>query len=115
MSLVAASKVYDATTTAAITGTAALQAATTLALNTSGDGKPIDTDTVSLTGTAVGTYNSKDVATATTVSYSGLSLTGASAANYSLTAHATSAATITAKPITLSGLCNPYRYGGRNL
>ncbi|MBK9223774.1 MAG: hypothetical protein IPO23_02300 [Flavobacterium sp.] len=48
-----------------------------------------------LTGTAVGTYNSVNVATATTVTFTGVSLTGAQAGNYSLTAHPSQAATIT--------------------
>ncbi|MDO8291836.1 MAG: MBG domain-containing protein, partial [Gallionella sp.] len=58
-------------------------------------------DTVSLSGTSVGTYNSKDVATASTVTFSGLTLGGAQAGNYSLTPHATQAATITPRALTI--------------
>ena len=99
---VPASKVYDGTTTAVVSGTAALQADGGSAGSTS-DGKPYTGDTVSLTGTATGTYNSKDVATATTVTFGGLSLTGTGNGDYTLTA-STQAATITPKALTYSGL-----------
>jgi hypothetical protein len=99
-----ASKVYDATTTATLTsGSAALQTAETAGPGTTADGKPYTVDTVSLTGTASYAYNTKDVATATGVIASGLSLTGANSGNYTLTAPSL-AATITAKALTLSGL-----------
>ena len=101
---VAASKVYDATTGVTLIGTAALQGTEAAGAGSTADGKPYSGDTVSLTGTAVGTYNSKDVASATTVTYSGLSLTGAQAGNYTLTTQGTSAATITTKALTESGL-----------
>ena len=52
----------------------------------------------------MGTFNDKDVADATTVSFSGVSLTGTEATNYTLTAHADAAHTITPKPITISGI-----------
>ena len=84
--LTSANKVYDGTTTAAVSGTAVLQAA--VATGTSSDGIPFTGDTVSLTGTAVGNFNTKDVLTANTVTFTGLSLTGAQAGNYSLTQHA---------------------------
>jgi hypothetical protein len=84
--LSSANKVYNGTTTAVVSGTAALQAA--VATGTSSDGKPLTGDDVGLTGTAVGNFNTKDVLTANTVAYTGLSLTGAQASNYSLTQHA---------------------------
>ena len=96
------SKVYDGTTTAVASGTPALQAAESAGSGTSSDGKPYSGDTVSATGTATGTYNTKDVATATTVTFAGITLTGAQASNYSLTA-LTQAATITVKTLTVSG------------
>ena len=58
-------------------------------------------------GTAVGTYNSKNVATAANVSFSGLSLTGGQAPNYSLTIQSPALATITVKALTMSGLSVP--------
>ncbi len=103
---VPSSRVYQGTTTAVVSGTAVLQSAETVGSGTTADGKPYSGDTVSFTGTATGTYNSKDVAAATTVTFGGLSLTGAQASDYSLTA-STQAATITAKALTYSGLSVP--------
>ena len=98
-----ASKVYDGTTTAVVSGTAALQATETAGSGTSSDGKPYSVDAAALTGTATGAYNSKDVAGATTVTFGGLSLTGTGSGDYTLTA-STQAATVTAKTLTVSGL-----------
>jgi filamentous hemagglutinin family protein len=101
--LSSANKVYDGTTTAVVTGTASLPSAE--ATPTSSDGKPFTGDTVSLTGTAVGNFNTKDVLTANTVTFTGLSLTGAQSGNYSLTQPSVNTtARITAKALTLSGL-----------
>src|ERR1043166_3000163 len=94
---VPASKVYDATTTATVSGTPALQAAEAAGSGTTSDGIPYDVDAVSLTGTPTGSYDSPSVATATTVTFSGLSLTGTDNSNYSLTAP-TQAATIIHNP-----------------
>ena len=96
---VPASKVYSGTTTAVVSGTASLTASETGGTGTTADGKPYTGDTVSITGTATGFYNSKDVDSASTVSFSGLSLTGAQAGNYTL-ASATTTANITALAIT---------------
>jgi hypothetical protein len=101
---VAASRVYDATTAATVLGTAALATAEAAGAGTTSDGKAYTGDTVSITGTTTGTYNSKDVATATTVTYGGLSLTGAQNGNYTLTMQTPASATITAKALTESGL-----------
>ena len=98
---VPASKVYDGTTTAVVTGSpGSLQTAETAGSGTTSDGTPYLGDTVSLTGTATGTYNSKDVASATTVTFGGVSLTGAQAANYALTIQTPASATITPKALT---------------
>jgi hypothetical protein len=99
---VPSSKTYDGTTTASVSGAAALQSAEAFGTGTPTDGKPYTGDTVSLTGAAGYAYNSKDVSTATTVSESGLSLTGAKATNYTLVAP-TFAATITARAAVLTG------------
>jgi autotransporter-associated beta strand protein len=66
----------------------------------------INGDVVSLTGPTVGTYDTKDVGTAKTVSVSGLSLSGPDAANYVL---ANDSATgrvgvIVAKALTVTGI-----------
>ncbi|CAN1553334.1 Filamentous haemagglutinin, N-terminal [Burkholderiaceae bacterium] len=100
--LSSANKVYNGTTTAVVSGTAVLQAA--VATGTSSDGKPFTGDTVSLTGTAVGNFNTKDVLTANTVAFTGLSLTGAQSGNYALTQPSDNTARITAKALTVSGL-----------
>src|SRR6185369_17240901 len=71
---VPASKVYDATTTAVVSGTASLQSTESAGSGNTSDGKPYGVDSVSLTGTPTGTYNSKDVLSATTVTFGGLSL-----------------------------------------
>ena len=91
---VPSSNVYNATTTAVVSGTAALQSSETAGSGTTSDGKPYSVDSVSLTGTPAGTYDSANVASATTVTFSGLSLTGAGNGDYSLTV-LTQAATIT--------------------
>ena len=101
------SKIYDGTTNAVVSGTAALASAEATGSGTTADGKPYTGDTVSLTGTATGYYNSKDVATASTVTFGGLSLTGAQATNYSLTVQSAASATITVKALTMSGLSVP--------
>ena len=88
--LSAAGKTYDGTTTATLSGTAALVGVIAG-----------DTAAVSLTGTGTGTFNSKDVATANAVSVSGFALLGAQAANYTLT-QPTLSASITAKALTVA-------------
>ncbi|MDO8755827.1 MAG: YDG domain-containing protein, partial [Polaromonas sp.] len=103
---VPSSKVYDATTAAVVSGTAAL-ATESVGTGSTADGKAYSGDAVSLTGTALGTYNSKDVATATTVSFSGLTLTGTQAGNYTLSMQAPAPATITPKSLSESGLSVP--------
>jgi trimeric autotransporter adhesin len=103
----AASKVYNGNASATVSGTPALLSAEAVGSGTSIDGKRYTGDTVSINGTAIGTYNSKDVPSASTVTFSGLSLTGADASNYSLTMQSPAAATITAKALTMGGLTVP--------
>src|SRR5208282_2808853 len=72
--ITASNKIYDSTTTATLnTGSAALVTV-------------FSGDTVSLnTGSAVGTFASKDVANNITVTVSGLTISGAQASDYTLT------------------------------
>ncbi|MBU3014728.1 filamentous hemagglutinin N-terminal domain-containing protein, partial [Poseidonibacter lekithochrous] len=98
--LTSANKIYDGTTDAIVNGTASLQAFQTVGDGTSSDGKAYIDDEVSLSGTAIGTFNDKDVADATTVSFTGLSLSGSDKENYSLTKHTNGEYTITPKEIT---------------
>ena len=98
---VAASKVYDGTTKAVVTGTKTLAVPEAVGQGSATDGKSYIGDSMSLTGTAVGTYNFKNVATASKVTYSGLSLTGNQPGNYTLTIQSPASAKITPKTVTL--------------
>src|SRR5581483_2614111 len=90
--ITANNKVYDGNTTATLnTGSAALVGV-------------IGSDAVTLnTGSATGAFANKSVGNGKTVSVSGLTLGGASAANYTLTQPSTTA-NITAKGLTVSGV-----------
>ncbi|NDE18471.1 hypothetical protein EBZ80_26550, partial [bacterium] len=87
--LTGANKVYDRTTAATATGTAALSGVE------SGD-------TVTLTGTPTFTFASANVGTGISISTTGYTLGGAQASNYLLT-QPTLSANITAKGLTISG------------
>ncbi|MCS6902641.1 MAG: YDG domain-containing protein, partial [Polyangiaceae bacterium] len=71
--LTANNKVYDGTTAASLSGTAALL------------GSICTGDVVSLSGTPTGNFDNKHVGSGKSVTVSGLSLTGADADNYTLT------------------------------
>ena len=98
-------KTYNATTAATLTGTAALQTAEAPGGSTA-DGKPYTGDTVTLTGTAVGAFATKDVANNKSVTVSGNGLTGAQQANYAFGANEQPGLTanITVKTLTVTGL-----------
>ncbi len=89
--ITAQDKVYDASTTATLLGTPGSLVGV------------ISPDSVSLTGTAVGTFATTSVGTGITVTISGQSLTGAQSPNYSLT-EPTTTASITQKPLTITGI-----------
>ena len=100
------SKVYDGNTTATPnSGSAALITAETTGSGSTSDGKPYtgNTDNVSLTGTAAYDYNTIYVLTATTITESGLSLTGTGSGNYTLTAPSFNPYHITELPVNLYG------------
>ena len=90
--ITAANKTYDASTSATLsTGSAALvgvQNGETVTLNT---------------GSATGAFGDKNVGTGKTVQVSGLTVSGATASNYTLT-QPTTTANITAKTLTVSGI-----------
>jgi filamentous hemagglutinin family protein len=98
--LSSANKTYNGLTTATVSGTAALQSIAA-ASGVNSDGRRITGDTVSVSGTASGSFNSKDVATATTVTFTGLSLSGADSANYTLTP-ASASYSITPKALSIT-------------
>ena len=97
------SKTYDGTTTAVVSGTPTLQAAETAGTGSTADGKPYTGDTINVGGSATGTYNSANVASASSVTFGGLT---SSNSNYSLSL-GSQAATILAKLLTVSGLSVP--------
>src|SRR5208283_4084353 len=88
-------KVYDSTTStsgATITGTPVLSGVFAA-----------DTGNVSVSGLTLGTYNSANVASATTVSVTGGTLSGSAASNYKLATPLTVPGTITPATLTLTG------------
>jgi hypothetical protein len=112
--LTVSNKTYDQTTSASLSGTAAL-GTVAAGSSVSTDGKVIATDTVSLSGTAMGTYASKNVAaTNNTVTFSGLSLAGADASNYTLVQQTSlnGTGTIVAKTLTPTVTANDKTYDG---
>lgn len=84
--LLSADKAYDGTLTAAVLGTATLQAGVAVGSGSASDGRAYLGDVIHLAGTAVGAFNSKDVLGASSVSFTGLDLGGADAGNYTLAA-----------------------------
>jgi filamentous hemagglutinin family protein len=96
----ASSKTYDAGTGAVVTGNATLGSSEAVGTGSAGDGLAYSGDTVDFVGTATGTYNSKDVADATTVTFGGLT---SSSGDYTLVL-GTQAATISRANLTVSGL-----------
>jgi filamentous hemagglutinin family protein len=82
LGLTAQDKTFDGNTTATLTGTASVGGGSTSAT----DGKFIGTDAVSVGGTPVGAFADATVGTGKTVNVTGLTLAGADAANYTLTA-----------------------------
>src|SRR5262249_18799847 len=108
---VPASKVYDATRNATVSGVPILQTGEPPTFNTGGDGKPYFGEAVNLTGSATGTYKTKDGTTAHSVTFGGLSLTGAQAGDYTLTTQSPQAATITTAALTITANSSSKTYG----
>jgi hypothetical protein len=104
-------KVYDGTTTAALTGSASTLASETAGSGTAADGKPITGDTVSFTtGTLTGTFASGDAANGIAVTLTGgVTLTaGGQSVNYSVGSPSPAlTANITPKPLTYTGVSVP--------
>lgn len=84
-------RVYDGTNTATLSGTPTLVGV-------------VGADAVTLTGTPSATFPSATVGTARPITVSGYSLTGAAAGNYTLTQPTGLTASITQKPLTITGL-----------
>lgn len=98
MGITASSKVYNATSTAILSGTGSLSAGL------------INGDHVFLMGTPVGTFSDKNVGVGKTVTISGLSIRGRDAVNYTLT-QPTATANITAATLTYSANAATRAYG----
>ena len=92
------SKTFNGTTAATATGTAALSGV-------------ISPDVVTLSGTPVFTFASANVGTGISISTSGYTLSGANAANYTLT-QPTLSANITATTVTVTPTVGTYTYSG---
>jgi len=107
---VPASRVYNASTSAVVSGTPTLQTAIAPGSGNSSDGKPYSGDTITLTGTATGTYNSKDVANASTVTFGGVTQGNS---NYVLDL-GTQAATITKAQLTVTADNQTRTFGAAN-
>ncbi|BDT68711.1 hypothetical protein os1_28970 [Comamonadaceae bacterium OS-1] len=86
----AVDKVYDATTTAALTGTAAVTA--------------LGSDMVAVGGSATGSFADKNVGTGKAVTVSGYTLSGADAANYTVVQPTGALATITQASLAVTGV-----------
>jgi hypothetical protein len=98
--ITANNKVYDGSTTATLnTGSAALNGVV------SGDAVTLNS------GSATGAFASKTAGTAKTVTVSGLTMSGADAANYALTQPATTA-DITTRPLSISASAANKAYDG---
>ena len=87
--LSAANKVYDATTTAALTGNPSVT--------------PLAGDSVSLIGSPVGAFADKNVGTAKAVTVSNVGLSGTDSANYVLAAPTSLTASITPATLLIDG------------
>ena len=87
--LSAANKVYDTTTTAALTGSPSVT--------------PLAGDSVSLTGSPIGAFADKNVGTAKAVTVSNVGLSGVDSANYVLAAPTSLTANITPAPLLIDG------------
>jgi hypothetical protein len=97
-------RVYDATATAGLTGTAAFQAAEAAGAGTTSDGKPYTVDTISISGTAAGAFATKTIGTAKAITVTGVTVTGADSANYTVTQPTGLTADVTAAGVTISGV-----------
>jgi hypothetical protein len=103
--LSAANKIYDGTDSAVLVGTAGLLELSTAGAGSSDDGKAYEGDDIGVSqSSATAAFGDKHVGSGKAVSFSGLSLSGEDANNYSLSAHAAATANITAKALSVSGL-----------
>ncbi len=110
--LATSNRMYDATTAAALTGTAALLTAQAPGAGTTSDGKPYTGDTLTLGGTANGTFADKHAASNKPVSVTGITLGGAQAGDYNLIQQTGLTASVTQLPITVTAVSATKTYDG---
>ena len=103
----ASAKVYDGTTTATLTGTAALTGSESPGSGNSSDGLRYTGDAITMGGTPAVAFNSKDVGTPVSVTVSGNTLGNNTLGDYTLTQQTGVSANITAKALTRwePGIC----------
>jgi autotransporter-associated beta strand protein len=94
---------YDGTNTTTLGGTPVLHAAEVPGTGSTSDGIPYNVDTVATAGTASGVLASKNVGNEA-VTVSGVTLTGAGAANYSVIQQTGLVQTVIPKPLTIANL-----------
>ena len=95
----AANKIYDATTTATLSGAPTIV--------------PLPGDSVSLAGSVTGSFATKDVGTAKPITLGGIALAGADAGNYRPVAPPTLVADVTPREVVVTGLtANDKAYDG---
>jgi hypothetical protein len=99
-----ATRVYDGTTAAGLSGTAAFLSAEAAGAGTTTDGKPYSVDTISVGGTAAGAFADRNVGTAKTITVTGITVAGTDAGNYTATQPTGLTANVTAKALTIAGL-----------
>jgi len=97
-------KVYDGTTKATLGGAAALTGSEAAGAGTSTDGLWYTGDGITLGGTAVGTFGSKDVGSPVSVTVSGNTLVNNGAGDYTLTQQTGLSANITPKALNYTGI-----------
>lgn len=104
-----ATRIYDGTATAALSGTAAFLSTETAGSGTTADGRPYSVDSVSISGSAAGTFADRHAGTAKAITVTGLSVTGTGSGNYMVTQPTGLAANVTAKALGVTGLSTASR------
>ena len=110
--LAASSRNYDAGTVASLMGISVLPAPEAGGTGTAGDGKPYTNDTLTLVGTASGSFADKHAGTGKPVMVSAMALGGAQAGNYTLVQQSGLTADIAALHLTVTAVPATKTYDG---
>ena len=103
MGSTASDKSYDGTTADPLGGVPAFQAAEAPGSGTTADGKPYTGDTISATGPAIGAFADPNAGSSKPVSFSGVTVTGPQAYDYTVTQQTNSSANIRPRVVALGG------------